>query len=689
MITLEAPSATHVFLFGGARAALSSQLQQCQSQLRTRPRLPMADLAAACRRSCELPSLAIVAATHETLDDLLARAAQRLRDPKCSRIQDAAGIYFTENPLYCSGHIAFLFPGEGAPFPGMLSGLSTRFPILDPMFAVCSTIETELCLPASSLLDCLTTSDPDRQSALEAQLHDFNFSLSVNVWGSWCLHQVLRQLGIEAQAVAGHSAGEATALFAARAVSDQSPFILIQNIARFQEPSEEPSGMLAVGAGYARVERILTEAGLSPGDETNIFLAMDNCPHQVVLVGTMEAAERAEKVVRQANLIVQRLGLPRPYHTSLFRPYLPMLSGLMASLEFQVPEIPIYSCATAREFPDDPHEILELAVQQWVQPVRFTELIQNMYEDGARIFVEVGPRANLTAFVEDILRGRPVLVAPSNRVGKSAESQMMHLMAQLAIHQVPVNWEGLYPTGSYPNATDLRAAAFPDLIPPVPVSTGDTTTTPPGPASISAATPASATMAAMSAPGTAKNTTETEAKAKTARPAATAMPSTSAASALDAAAVTTESETATNPLPVVASFLAPAPRAPGVTSRPARGRIRQAVANSAGSDRVVSNPTLTTRQQVVLSHQQLMQQFLQTQQTVIGQYLVGLGRSIAGPLPPELPAASPTLEPAFPGAGNTGDDPPTDRAGAAVCRRRNRRGRAGAFTHAASPARFG
>ena len=459
MITLEPPSVTHLFLFGGAsRGELTAQLEHVQHRLRGQPRIALATLAADRLRSCPLPCLAIVATTHQTLDELLARAVKRLQDPKCSRIHDAAGIYFTEEPLHESGHLAYLFPGEGAPFPGMLHGLAERFPILEPMLAACQTIESELSLPAGSMLDCLITSDREKQLALEQQLHDFNFSLSVNVWCSWCLHQVLDRLAVKPRAIAGHSAGEATALFAARAVSDQTPYILIQRIAGLQELKEQPSGMLAVGSGYGRVEQILTAAGLAPGDESNIFLAMDNCPHQVVLVGTADSIQRAELVVRQANLIVQRLDLPRPYHTSLFRPYLPTLSGLLASLEFQVPDIPIYSCVTAQRFPNVPQQIFELAVQQWEQPVRFTELIQNMYQDGARIFVEVGPRANLTAFVEDILRGSPMLAAPTNRTGRSAESQIMHLAAQLAVHHVPLDWDFLYPPASHADPANARGA---------------------------------------------------------------------------------------------------------------------------------------------------------------------------------------------------------------------------------------
>src|SRR5207237_857216 len=77
------------------------------------------------------------------------------------------------------------------------------------------------------------------------------------------------------------------------------------------------------------------------------------------------------------------------------------------------PKTDIYSCTTAAPYPSDPTEIRRLFVEHWACPVRFRETIEAMYAAGVRLFAEVGPRGNLTAFVDDILRGRPPLAVPS------------------------------------------------------------------------------------------------------------------------------------------------------------------------------------------------------------------------------------------------------------------------------------
>ncbi len=67
-----------------------------------------------------------------------------------------------------------------------------------------------------------------------------------------------------------------------------------------------------------------------------------------------------------------------------------------------------------------------------------------MHRDGVRLFVEVGPRNNLTSFVDDILRGEPHLAVPSNVLHRSAVSQLQHLAAQLTAHHVPLRLERFY-----------------------------------------------------------------------------------------------------------------------------------------------------------------------------------------------------------------------------------------------------
>jgi phosphopantetheinyl transferase len=95
---------------------------------------------------------------------------------------------------------------------------------------------------------------------------------------------------------------------------------------------------------------------------------------------------------------------------------------------------------------------------QWARTVRFRESVQAMYRDGVRIFVEVGPRANLTGFIDDILRGQRYAAIPSNVPHRSGLTQLNHLVAQLSAHGVDMRLEYLYERRA-PQAVDLNASS--------------------------------------------------------------------------------------------------------------------------------------------------------------------------------------------------------------------------------------
>src|SRR5262249_54157382 len=91
-------------------------------------------------------------------------------------------------------------------------------------------------------------------------------------------------------------------------------------------------------------------------------------------------------------------------------------------------------------------------------PVEFTRLVERMYADGVRLFVEAGPRGNLSAFVEDVLRGRACAALPANVARRPGLTQLNHLVAQLTAHHLPLNLGHLYARRAPPRV-DRRAPA--------------------------------------------------------------------------------------------------------------------------------------------------------------------------------------------------------------------------------------
>lgn len=382
--------------------------------------------------------LAVVAGSPDDLKAKLRRAADRLDDPNCQQIRDTNGVYFFARPLGLEGSVALLFPGESAQYLNMLADLCGVFPEVEETFAWCDQLAADAGTPDASLRRLLhlpADATDEQKAAAEAELRKLGPSIFAVLLADLALVRVLWNLQIPVSAVAGHSAGEIAALLAAGAMQSEAVLgpRLAEIMATMQRLEDEAGGpdvsLLAVGAGRATVE----QAG------AGVVVAMDNCPHQCVAVGPTPAVSAVEATLTERGVICERLPFRRPYHTPLFEPWMGPFREMFAPVPFAAPHTPVYSCSTGEPFPVDPDAARELFVNHWVSPVEFTRLLRRMHADGVRVFVEAGPRGNLSAFAEDILRGERFAAIPANLPRKSGPTQINHLVAQLAAHHVPVN----------------------------------------------------------------------------------------------------------------------------------------------------------------------------------------------------------------------------------------------------------
>ena len=201
---------------------------------------------------------------------------------------------------------------------------------------------------------------------------------------------------------------------------------------REEESTQARYTLLAVGAGRESLAELIAAVG-----DQRVVVAMDNCPRQTVVVGPPEPMATVEAELQRRRVLFERLPFHRPYHTPLFAPMIQPVRELFQNCRFRAPRRPVYSCTTARPFPDDPEAIRELAIAHWAEPVRFSELIRNLYDDGVRLFVESGPRGNLSAFAEDVLRGLPFVAMPANVPRRSGLTQLNHLLGALFVPSRP------------------------------------------------------------------------------------------------------------------------------------------------------------------------------------------------------------------------------------------------------------
>jgi phosphopantetheine--protein transferase-like protein len=433
-------------LQGESRQTLVEQGRRIQDYLHAVPEVSLKDLAYTLNSLLEMPyRLAILATSVADLDQKLTYALARLKDPQCNQIKDINGIYFFEEPLSRQGKLAFLFAGEGSQYVNMLSDLCLHFPEVRTYFDLMDQLafsHNRPFVPSMDIFPLPFLSEDERQEAA-TRFWRLDRALEGIMSANAAIFNLLGRLEIQPNVIAGHSLGEWSALGASGVVDMQE---FLQNIPRLYriglDNSEDPSvpkvALVAVGADRALVSQMAEQI------EGVVYVANDNCPHQVLIAGEEEAIEEAIEYLKNKNIFFEKLPFNRGSHIPTATHICESLRQYFSSLKISAPKVELYSYCTAQPYPEDPAQILEIAVQSWVRPVEFRKTIEAMYESGTRIFVEVGPRGNLTAFVEDTLRGLPHLAVPSDAPRRPGTTQLNHLIGLLAAQGVPMCLDYLY-----------------------------------------------------------------------------------------------------------------------------------------------------------------------------------------------------------------------------------------------------
>ncbi|MCK7501610.1 MAG: acyltransferase domain-containing protein [Comamonadaceae bacterium] len=252
--------------------------------------------------------------------------------------------------------------------------------------------------------------------------------------GGIAMHKLLVSLGVEPDAMVGHSSGESAALAASGANPAATPAELAECIARHHAVYRElldadriPTGaLLAVGAlPPASVAEVLEGCG------GEVVVAMDNCGNQIVLFGAPERIADVQRRLTALGAICMLLPFDRGYHTPAFAHVSEAFAKYYADIGVGAPRVPLYSCASVDLFPQQAEAVRELAAAQWSRTVRFRETVLRMHDDGVRLFVEVGPSGNLSAFVGDILIERDALALATNQRRRSGVEQLLATLGRL------------------------------------------------------------------------------------------------------------------------------------------------------------------------------------------------------------------------------------------------------------------
>jgi [acyl-carrier-protein] S-malonyltransferase len=282
---------------------------------------------------------------------------------------------------------AYIFPGQGAQFSGMGLDLYERSEIAQHFFEDANEI---LGFHITDIMFEGTAEDLKETKVTQPAIF---------------LHSVIlaKTLGdrFKPDMVAGHSLGEFSALVANGALTFEDGLKLVsQRALAMQKACElQPGTMAAVlGLDDDIVEKVCATTG-------GIVVAANyNCPGQLVISGEIDAINKACESLKEEGA-KRALVLPvgGAFHSPLMEPAREELATAIENTVFSKPNCPIYQNVTAKAVLEE-KEIKSNLISQLTAPVRWTQTVEQMIQDGGTLFTEVGPGKVLQGLVKKINR---------------------------------------------------------------------------------------------------------------------------------------------------------------------------------------------------------------------------------------------------------------------------------------------
>ena len=386
---------------------------------------------------CEGVRVALVATKWTDLFKKIDLLLQNIDDETKWSFLASQDIFITRKEIPETNKIAHLFPGQGSQYVGMTYDLSLRYGIVKDTWQEADKTMMEI-LEGKKLSDFVLRSNltKDELKDAESKLKQTEYTQPAMLTADLALNRLLGQHGQIPDMVAGHSLGEYAALMVSGIL--QFHDALRAAAARGTEMGSvdvpDKGLMASITAPYETIEDVLYDL------EDYVIPANKNSPLMTVIAGETEGVKNAIKKFDELGINSVILPTSHAFHTRIVAPANEPLKRFLEGLEINLPNIPITSNYDGEFYPSKCEEgfsvketILPQLAPQMSSPVEWTRQIENMYEEDANIFVEVGPKRALTTFCGQILNENEHVSIMTNHPKQGGVRSFLSSLGQLAI----------------------------------------------------------------------------------------------------------------------------------------------------------------------------------------------------------------------------------------------------------------
>ncbi|MGI5506401.1 SDR family NAD(P)-dependent oxidoreductase [Lentzea sp. CA-135723] len=358
--------------------------------------------------------IALLARSDEDFERLRAETVQRLStDPDSFEIDGSA--YYRRRAA--TGRIAAVFAGQGSQYVGMGTAAALYVPAVREAFDA-AALAFPGTPPLGQVVFPVPASDDEGRTAQENLLRRTDFAQPAITALAAGQFSYLRGLGFMPDGAVGHSLGELGALWTAGSLSTDELFRLTAaRGAAMAGSGPEPSAMAAVYASERDVEGLIA-------NEPDLWICNVNGPQQVVVGGGETSVARFVKALQVTGPRASRLQVAAAFHTAYVDHALAPFREAVDQIVVKAPAIPVYANTLGAEYGTDTTTNAAVLARQLREPVHFAPRVEQMYADGFRVFVELGPRQVLGGLIRRILAKRPDVVVLSADDGPHGDSEL-------------------------------------------------------------------------------------------------------------------------------------------------------------------------------------------------------------------------------------------------------------------------